>query len=783
MDHPRIRVQAAHLGVAAVSGFCVMVLEFAAVRLMAPVFGQTNYVWSNVIGAILLALSLGYWWGGRLGEKSRTARPLFLGYGAVALWTVGVAFLGPTLCRALIAEGLPEQGGLPLGFTGSLVSSLLLFCPPIFLLGMTSPFLIRLASRRGREGRATGGIYAMGTLGSLAGCYLAPLELLQVLGTRGTLLTAAGLLGVLALGGLLALRRSDAAGEEAAPIETRSTPVGPWFLSLAVLTGLCVTAIEFSAVRFMAPWFGQSNYIWANVIGVMLLALALGSWVGGRGADRAHRPGGSQGRPLYVALAGVGVLVALATWTAPALMEALIPQVADGAPIDSLHILPIAFRGSLVATVLFFGPALLLLGMAPPFLVRMAHPHGHAGRTAGVLFAWTTVGGLLGCFLTAPLLVPALGSRGVLVGAALALVLLSLGGLRRAPAWSRALALLALVLLGLRGIQLATSDEPLRLQPGQMEEIESAYQTVRAVRQEVNLLIPQETEGLAPAVPGNGRLTDTVFLRHDEDAETYQSAMLVDPDLQKRWLSGGRYFEHMALGAFFTRLPVHPTLRILVIGYAGGSVHRTIRDALPPDAHYEMIGVEIDPAVIDMARRHLRHDELEGPHLRLITGEDARTVVNVLPREERFDLILVDAYTRTNYVPFQLATKEFFEDARDHLRPGGWIGVNVLGTGMRSPVADAVANTLASVMGDAFIAPNPAYLGNVILWGSPGAKTGPRIQAGSRLHPGLRTAAFALERLLVRHDPTLGHGIVLTDDLSPSDKLADQELGLSGGAR
>ena len=81
--------------------------------------------------------------------------------------------------------------------------------------------------------------------------------------------------------------------------------------------------------------------------------------------------------------------------------------------------------------------------------------------------------------------------------------------------------------------------------------------------------------------------------------------------------------------------------------------------------------------------------------------------------------------------------------------------------------------------GHTYMVPNPAYPGNVILWAAPGAKQPPRLSARlESLHPALLPARFALERLLVRHDPERDGGIVLTDDRSPSDRLADEELGL-----
>lgn len=758
-------------GIAAfVAGAAILVVEFAAVRLLAPAFGQSVLVWSVVIGLVLVALAAGYALGGRLGERCASTRPLFLAWLLAALWIALAAWQGAALCRALLPRGLPTAGGLPLGFRGGALATLLLFCAPAMLLAMTTPFLVRRDAARGREGRATGRLYAAGTLGSLAGCWLAPLVWLQTLGTALTLAVAAAAVGGLGLLGLL-LARSAGAAAPVAP----GPPVPPSrrVLALALLAGLAVTVIEFAALRLMSPWFGQSNPIWANVIGTLLLALALGAYAGGRLADRWGGAAATGAGRLGGLLGLAALWLGLAVWCAPALLEWLLP-----AGVGSMDLLPVAFRGSLVATVLLFGPPLTLLGAVPPMLVRAA-ARGHPGRVAGAVLAWGTVGGLLGCLGTAPLLVPLLGSRGALLLAALlAAAGAALEGLpaRRAP---RAALLLgaAAALLGL-GWQVAARPA-LRHHAGQVEELESPYQTVRVVRQRVGLQVPPEDHAPVPALLGVGGEADTLFLRHDEDAETYQSLLLADPERSRRWLTGGRYFEHLALGACFAGLEARErTLRVLLLGYAGGTVHRTLRQILPPDLGLKVLGVEIDPGVLEVARRHLAHADLEGPGLRLVTGEDARTVVNALPADERFDLVLVDAYARTNYLPFQLASVEFFAAARRHLAPGGWVGVNVLGNGWRSPVARAVAATMGRALGPTYAVPNPSYPGNVILWAAPGASLGPRLRADLELHPALLPAGHALERLLLRHDPARDGGVVLTDDRSPSDRLADAELGL-----
>jgi spermidine synthase len=302
------------------------------------------------------------------------------------------------------------------------------------------------------------------------------------------------------------------------------------------------------------------------------------------------------------------------------------------------------------------------------------------------------------------------------------------------------------------------------------------------VRERIGVLEPAHR----PSEGGTEAQAEAVFLRHDEDAETYQSVWL--PQDGERVLTGGRYYEQMALGARLALAAAREgRLRVLVLGYAGGGVHRALRTALPGPVRLEVTGVEIDPAVVAVSRQHLALDRLEGEGLRLVTGEDARTVVNALPEHELFDLVLVDAYARTNYIPFQLATREFFARVRAHLAPGGWVGVNVLGTGMQGPVCRAVAATLDAAVGPTWLHPNLWFPGNVILWSNPDGRVpevhevrepGPAGRAPWPLHPMLEVSAYALERFAVRHVPATDGALVLTDDLSPSDLLADREMGL-----
>jgi spermidine synthase len=527
----------------------------------------------------------------------------------------------------------------------------------------------------------------------------------------------------------------------------------------------------------MAPSFGQSNYVWANVIGVILLALSLGYWFGGRLADRS-----TTGRPLYTAYVIAAVYVTAIAWLGDGLCEALVPR-----EVGNERLLPLAFTGSLAATVLLFGPPTLVLGMTSPFLIKLDDQPGRVGSTAGRIFAVGTLGSLVGCYLGPLWLFGAVGSRVTILLCAAALAALGVAGLLLGRGRTRGGgAIAAAVLVGslsLAGWASAT-EMPLREHPGQLAEIESSYQTIRVV----------EEDGPAEAIAdGRGRVhyplygetvfVPTRFLRHDEDAETYQSVWL--PEHSDQLLTGGRYYEHLALGAWFHRDETPRKLRVLVVGYAGGAVHRVLRLTRPKGMALDVLGIEIDPAIEDVSREwlalgELERKEVEGDDLDLVMGEDARTVVNALPDDRVFDLLLIDAYARTTYVPFQLATVEFFEEAAKHLAPGGWIGLNLhSGGGLKGKLLRTLCTTMeaAERLGDVWITPNPLYPGNVVIWIAAAGSGPPRLRADGALHPAHQTAAFALERLTVRFDVKRDGTHVLDDDRSDIDELTDAELG------
>jgi hypothetical protein len=136
--------------------------------------------------------------------------------------------------------------------------------------------------------------------------------------------------------------------------------------------------------------------------------------------------------------------------------------------------------------------------------------------------------------------------------------------------------------------------------------------------------------------------------------------------------------------------------RILVIGNAGGSTARALA-AVYPGASID--GVELDPVVTELARTYMGMDSIPGLH---VFTADGRAFLS--GTTQRYDLIVVDAYRQT-YIPFQLATEEFFTDVRDHLAPGGAVALNVERVPDDDSLVRAVSGTVAAVFPQVWVWP------------------------------------------------------------------------------
>jgi len=181
----------------AVVGAASLGAEIAAARLLAPWFGASTIVWANTIATVLLALSAGYWYGGRLADRDPTVHGLARLLMLAAVLLGAVPFVAGPFLRVSVQALDQVQAG---AFVGSLIAVLVLIAVPVLVLGAAAPYAIRLSVHAVDEaGRVSGRLYAISTLGSLAGVFLSALLFIPLLGTRRTFLLFAVSLACAAL--------------------------------------------------------------------------------------------------------------------------------------------------------------------------------------------------------------------------------------------------------------------------------------------------------------------------------------------------------------------------------------------------------------------------------------------------------------------------------------------------------------------------------------------------------------------------------------------------------
>ncbi len=164
------------------TGAAVLIFEVAAVRMLAPYFGSSLYVLSSVLTTILAALSFGYYFGGRIADRTPTFTAL---YSIIGLAGIVMLFL-----QILALNILPLSNSFFSITTGPLILSLTLFFIPAFLLGIDSPFVIKLLTQThspDHNGALVGSIFFFSTIGSIVGSLVAGFFFIPFLGLTLTI--------------------------------------------------------------------------------------------------------------------------------------------------------------------------------------------------------------------------------------------------------------------------------------------------------------------------------------------------------------------------------------------------------------------------------------------------------------------------------------------------------------------------------------------------------------------------------------------------------------------
>jgi spermidine synthase len=481
---------------------------------------------------------------------------------------------------------------------------------------------------------------------------------------------------------------------------------------LVFVVGIATLGSEIAVARLIAPFFGDSTIVWANTIAVVLVALSIGYWFGGRLADRhPHLQG------LCLLVLASSVLLAVV----PIMAQPLLTLSVDA--FDNVSVG--GFAGSLFGVLALVSVPVLMLGAVSPWAIRLKLERVEdSGETAGRMYAISTVGSLLGTFSASLLLIPLVGTQRTFLVYAIVLAVVSALGLGRR--WLLAPAAVAALFLVPVGVVKAAEEGKV------VHEAETLYQYARVV---------QYPDGRRQLELNEGQAIHSIWR-----ANTV--------------LTGNYWDGHLTL-PFTVR--DDPPRKVAMLGVAGGTVARAYAKYFPDTI---IDAVEIDGELFDIGRRWFGLEDR--PQLR-VHADDARPFLR--KTDERYDFIFLDTY-RQPYIPFYLATKEFFELARDRLAPGGAVIINV----GHPEGSERLEQVLTATMGAAFphVVRDAVTDTNTLLMGSTVAPSRARIQAAAqRMPPELRTVALADARRL---EPPLTGGDVYTDDKAPVEWLVDRSI-------
>ncbi|MDQ5824763.1 MAG: fused MFS/spermidine synthase [Chloroflexota bacterium] len=509
----------------------------------------------------------------------------------------------------------------------------------------------------------------------------------------------------------------------------RSRVAGLVLMFVVFIGGASVMTVEMSASRLLAPYFGTSLFIWANLIGLVMVYLALGYWLGGKLADRYPRAS-----LLYT----ITAVAALAVGFIPMLARPILSWSLTGFSQVSVGI----FYSSLVGVILLFSVPLLLLGFVSPFAIRLRSVGAaSAGGTAGQVSALSTLGSILGTLFPTFFLIPYIGTTATLYSASVVLMVFSIFGLLSTSNTRQAVlsVLMLLVVLGLA----AFAPRGLVKPPERGEliyEKESAYNYIQVVREGKRL-------GL---MLNEGRAIHSIY----------------NPD---ELLTGGPW-DYWAIAPYFSQgFEQDDYKSMAMIGSAAGTASHIITEAYGP---IPMDGVEIDPEIVEVGRRYFALDTLPNVTTHV---EDGRTYLQTGGRDKKWTVIGIDAY-RQPYIPFHLTTVEFFQEVKDHLTPDGAVMINAGRTLHDTRLVDALANTMLQVYPNVYVIDVPTMANSMIIGTASPSRFENFGENASRVDQPVLKQIFDVSQQKgnIREVKPDAARLVFTDDKAPIEEVINQ---------
>lgn len=391
---------------------------------------------------------------------------------------------------------------------------------------------------------------------------------------------------------------------------------------IVFICGAMTMILELVAARVLSPYVGSSNLIWTSIIGIMLICMSLGYWVGGKIADKKQD---LKDLSKFIAIAAI-------TTSLIPIFEVIIVECL----VEKLNELILV---AILSATLLFGIPSFMLATASPIAVKLKNKEQESvGTVSGEISSLSTIGSIVGTFVAGFILIPNLGVSNIILGSSVTLLILSIISYPNKNKKHIGIGIILLITI----IILCSAGKNLfkKQHPDIIKDVDSEYSRIWVKTIEGANNIKYKT------------------LQVDTGLESYMN--------ENTGEMGAKYLTYYDLFAYYNK-NANKTLMI------GGAAYTYPKHYLKKYENKTIDVVEIDKKMTQIAQEEFGL-EIANPNLK-IYHQDGRSYLNT--SKEKYDTILIDAFKGLN-VPFELTTYEAMKKAKELLNDNGIVITNII---------------------------------------------------------------------------------------------------------
>jgi len=490
-------------------------------------------------------------------------------------------------------------------------------------------------------------------------------------------------------------------------------------------SGMTTLAIELAASRLLGSVFGTSNLVWASIIGLILIYLTLGYFIGGKWADQSPHP-----KTFYTILAWGAFTAGLVPFISRPVL-----RIASDA-FDSLDIG--ILLGSFTTVLVLFVVPVTLLGTISPFAIRLAlRDSREAGRISGRIYAISTLGSFVGTFLPVLVLIPIIGTTFTFLSFGGFLLIVAILGLWMFSGFKSSLKMVWMIFVFII-LGYLWGNGSIKKTMGQIFESESAYNYIQVL----------EIDGYRYLRLNEGQGIHSIY--HPDKIDYY-----------------GPWMQVLA-APFFNNFPYAPedTKSLAIVGLAAGTIARQATEVFGP---IPIDGFEIDPEIIQVGQEYF------GMNMPNLTSFALDGRLGLARSKHQYSIISIDAY-RPPYIPWHLTTQEFFQVVYKHLSTDGVLVINVGRAPDDRRLIDGLVGTISTIFPSVYVMDIPDTFNSIVYATREATEVenlyrnyNSLLERGD-IHPVLMAA---LRRVIVNLQELPETDLVFTDDLAPIEWMTN----------